>query len=70
MSDRTHALLAAPAPALTPAEDDAAALAALLRLLDETGYLLAVSHGWLVLRTPDLVVAIGTDVPDLLRDIR
>jgi hypothetical protein len=67
MSDRTHALLSPPVPSLTPAENDAVALAALLHLLAETGFSLRVSSGWLVLSQGHDVQAMGITVPDLLR---
>jgi hypothetical protein len=69
MSDRTHALLSPPVPSLTPAEDDAAAMAALLHLLAETGYNLRVSSssGWLVLSQGHDAQVMGITVPDLLQ---
>jgi len=67
MSDRTHALLSPPVPALTQAEDDAAAMAALLHLLAKTGYNLRVSSGWLVLSQGHDAQVMGITVPDLLQ---
>jgi hypothetical protein len=70
MSDRTHALLPPPAPTLTPAEADAVSLAALLDMLEETGYSLRASSGWLVLSQGYDVQAIGVNIPDLLEQVR
>ena len=78
MSDRTHALLSPPVPALTQAEDDSVTLAALLDAMERTGLALHVvtEHGQRVYALRDLqrpsasIVAYARSLPSLLGLIR
>jgi hypothetical protein len=79
MSDRTHALLSPPVPALTQAEDDAVTLAALLEAMERTGLALQViiEHGERIYLLRDInepatapVEAYARSLPSLLGLIR
>jgi hypothetical protein len=80
MSDRTHALLSPPVPALTPAEDDAVTLAALLDAMERTGLALQViipEHGQRIYLLRDInepatapIEAYARSLPSLLGLIR